>query len=108
MPADTHQQRDDVTADEIVDLLVAVLATSTDLAGIGPDTPLADLGFDSDLAVFDLADVVAEEYGERSLDEIDVDELWSARTIGALAGVFARHRAHAGEDGDPTGRGGPT
>ena len=41
-------------------------------------------------------------------DEIEVDELWSSRTIGALAGVFARHRAHAGEDGDPTGRGGPT
>ena len=59
MPADTHQQRDDVTVEDIVDLLVAVLATSSDIAGIGPDTPLVDLGLDSDLAVLDLADVVA-------------------------------------------------
>ena len=32
MPAETHHQRDDATAAEIVDLLVAVLASSTDLA----------------------------------------------------------------------------
>jgi acyl carrier protein len=90
MPAETHQQRDDVTAGEIVDLLVAVLASSTDRAEIGPDTPLVDLGADSELALFDLADVVAEEYGERTLGEIDLDELWSERTVGALAGAFAR------------------
>lgn len=108
MPAETHQRRDVLTADEIVDLLVAVLATSTDLAGVGPDTLLADLGVDSDLALFDLGDVVAEEYGERSLGEIELDELGSARTIGALARVFARLRAGAGENGVSTGRGDPT
>ena len=46
MPADPHQQRDDVTVEDIVDLLVAVLATSSDIAGIGPDTPLVDLGLE--------------------------------------------------------------
>lgn len=105
MPAETHQQRDEVTAAEIIDLLVAVLASSADLAGVGPDTLLTDLGVDSDLALFDLGDVVAEEYGERSLGEIDVDELWSARTIGALATVFARLWTRAGENGDSTRRG---
>ena len=104
MPAETHQQRDEVTAAEIVDLLVAVLASSADLADVGPDTLLADLGVDSDLALFDLGDVVAEEYGERTLGEIDIDELWSARTIGALAGVFARLWDRAGENGPSTGR----
>lgn len=108
MPAETHQHRDAVTADEIVDLLVAVLATSTDLARVGPDTLLADLGADSDLALFDLGDLVAEEYGERSLGEIDLDELWSARTIGDLARVFAQHRARPGENEDSAGRGDPT
>ena len=103
MPAETHQQRDDVTAVEIVDLLVAVLASSTDLADVGSDTPLADLGIDSDLALFDLCDVVAEEYGERTLGEIDLDELWSARTIGALAAVFARLRDRAERDEQSTG-----
>ncbi|MGZ4708109.1 MAG: acyl carrier protein [Acidimicrobiales bacterium] len=105
MPAETHQQRDEVTAAEIVDLLVAVLASSADRAGVGPDTPLADLGVDSDLALFDLGDVVAEEYGERSLGEIDVDELWSARTIGALAALFARRWTLAGENGVSGGEG---
>ncbi len=104
MPAETHQQRDEVTAAEIVDLLVAVLASSADLADVEPDTLLADLGVDSDLALFDLGDVVAEEYGERTLGEIDLDELWSARTIGALAGVFARLWDRAGENGPSTGR----
>lgn len=108
MPAETHQQRDDLTVDEIIDLLVAVLASSTDLVDIGPDTLLAHLGVDTDLALFDLGDVVAEEYGERSLGEIDLDELGSVRTVGALATVFARHWARAGENGDPTGQGGPT
>ena len=104
MPAETHQQRDEVTAAEIVDLLVAVLASSADFADVGPDTLLADLGVDSDLALFDLGDVMAEEYGERTLGEIDLDELWSARTIGALAGVFARLWDRAGENGPSTGR----
>lgn len=104
MPAETHQQRDDVTAAEVVDLLVAVLASSTDLTDVGPDTPLADLGIDNDLALFDLGDVVAEEYGERTLGEIDLDELWSARTIGALARVFARLWDRAGENEPSTGR----
>lgn len=104
MPAETHQQRDEVTAAEIVDLLVAVMVSSADLPDVGPDTLLADLGVDSDLALFDLGDVVAEEYGERTLGEIDLDELWSARTIGALAGVFARLWDRAGENGPSTGR----
>ncbi len=108
MPAETHQQRDDVAVAEIIDLLVAVLASATDVAGVGPDALLADLGADSDLALFDLADVVAEEYGERGLGEIDLDELWSARTVVALATVFARLWARDGENGDSTGRGDAT
>jgi hypothetical protein len=107
MPAETRQRRDAVTAEEIVDLLVAVLATSAE-AGVGPVTLLADLGVDSDLALFDLEDVVAEEYSERSLGEIALDELWSARSIGALARVFARLWAGAGENGDSTERGDST
>lgn len=43
MPVEIHQQRDTLTA-AIVDLLVAALASSTDLADVGPDTLLADLG----------------------------------------------------------------
>ncbi len=105
MPAETHQQRDDVTVAEILDLLVAVLAASTDLADVGPDTPLADLGVDSDLALFDLGDVVAEEYGERTLGEIDLDELRSARTIGALAELFTQLWVGEDENEDWTGRG---
>jgi hypothetical protein len=104
MPAETHQQRDDVTVTEIVDLLVAVLAPSTDLTDVGPGTALADLGIDTDLALFDLGDVVAEEYGERTLGEIDLEELWSARTVGALAEVFARRWDRMEENGHSAGR----
>jgi hypothetical protein len=104
MPAETHQRRDEVTVAGILDLLVAVLASSMELAHVGPNTPLTDLGIDSDLALFDLENVVAEEYGERTLGEIDLDELWSARTIGALAGVFARLWDRTGENEHSTGR----
>lgn len=104
MPAETHQERDDVTATEIVGLLVAVLESSTDLVNVGPDTALADVGIDNDLALFDLGDVVAEEYGERTLGEVDLDELWSARTIGALAGLFARLWDRTEGNAQSTGR----
>jgi hypothetical protein len=112
MPAETHQQRDAVTAEEIeeeiIDLLVSVLTTSTGLADVGPDARLASLGVDSDLARFDLGNVVAEEYGERGLGGIDLDELGSAHTIGEMASLFARQWARAGEQGDPTRREEPT
>lgn len=101
MPAETHQRHDAVSADEIVDLLVAVLAPSTDAGGIGPDTPLADLGVDTELALCDLGEVILEEHGERSLGEVDPDELWSARTIGALAQLYARHVARPDDEGSP-------
>jgi len=51
MPAETHQQR-----------------------GVSPVTALADVGIDNDLALFHLGDAVAEEYGERTVGELDLDE----------------------------------
>lgn len=99
MPAETHQHRDAVTTADIVDLLVAVLAPEADLSDVGPETLLAGLGADSDLALFDLGDVLTEEFGERTLGEVDLDELWSARTIGALAEVYSRLWAEPREDG---------
>jgi hypothetical protein len=105
MPAETHQQRDAVTVDEIVDFLLATLASSMHVADVDADTALVDLGVDSDLALFDLFDLAAEEYGERSLGELDLDDLWSAPTIGAVARLLAQHWARSVEDAGPAERG---
>jgi len=105
MPAETHQHREAVTAEEIVDLLVGVLAGSAD-SFVGADTLLGGVGVETDLALFDLADVVAEEYGERSLGEVAFEELRSARTVGALAQVFAQ-RWSPGDNADPARQGEP-
>jgi hypothetical protein len=93
--------------DEVIDFLVAVLAPAADLAEVGPTTPLESLGVVGDLDLFDLGEMVAEEYGERTLGEFDTDEIRTARTVGELAEVYARLWAGPTAIGnriDPDGR----
>ncbi|MGE3618822.1 MAG: hypothetical protein AB7L84_00040 [Acidimicrobiia bacterium] len=86
MPAETHQQRDDLGVDAVVELLAALVGIEPEGAG---SATLAALDLDDDLALLRLWDLVAEELGERSLGDLDLSDARPA-TLGALAEEFLR------------------
>lgn len=70
MVAETHSHHDRLDPDDIAALLAGHLDTDD------PTTlTLADCGFHDDADMFDLVDLLAEEYGERCLTSIDPDDL---------------------------------
>jgi len=83
MPAETHSYRDPPEISTVIELLWAVLGGPGEPPAV--DTSLAHLGIDTDLELLDLFDAAGEEFGERSLAEVDVDDLQALRTIGDLA-----------------------
>lgn len=87
MPAETHSHREPVTADDVLELLATVVH---DGDGLDPGTPVDVLGLDDDLALLSFWDVVAEEFGERTLGEPDLEELAGCRTAIELAENIAR------------------
>jgi len=68
VPAETHTQRDPVELTAVLDLVSAVVGVDPDAAA---STPLAEVELDNDLAVLALWAVVAEEFGERALGELE-------------------------------------
>ena len=70
MPAETHQIADPPTFDDIVDFLALLLDTDPAAASA---TNLVEAGVDADLDLLHLWQAVAEEYGERTLGECDLD-----------------------------------
>lgn len=93
MPAETHSHSEPVTADDVLELLATVVH---DADGLDPGTPVDALGLDDDLALLSFWDVVAEEFGERTLGEPDIEELAGCRTAIELAETVAR--SFAAED----------
>ena len=87
MPAETHSHSEPVTADDVLELLATVVH---DADGLDPGTPVDALGLDDDLALLSFWDVVAEEFGERTLGEPDIEELAGCRTAIELAETVAR------------------
>jgi hypothetical protein len=87
MPAETHSHSEPVTADDVLELLATVVH---DGDGLDPGTPVDALGLDDDLALLSVWDVVAEEFGERTLAEPDIEELAGCRTAIELADTIAR------------------
>ena len=69
MVAETHSHRDDIDPDDIITLV------ARHLDQIDSTTTLADCGYPDELALYDLVDLLADEYGERSLTPIDADDL---------------------------------
>ena len=84
MPAETHQVRDGVDAGAVLDLLAALVGVEPEEAA---DLSLAASGIDDDLAILHLWTAVAEEYGERSIGELDLEDQRPA-TLGELAALF--------------------
>ena len=85
MPAETHQRGESVSTEQVVELVLAIAAAGED--HFPEDATLADLGFDGELAIFDLFGAVAEELGERCLsaEEPDLDEVRPSTTLVAFA-----------------------
>lgn len=87
MPAETHSHSEPVTVEDVLELLASVVH---DADALDPETPVEELGFDDDLSLLSLWDVVAEEFGERTLGEPDIEELAGCRTAIELAETVAR------------------
>ena len=83
MVAETHSHDEDVT---FADVAAFVLV---ELGGLGAEadprrTTLADCGYELTLEIVDLVTLVGEEFGERTLSVVDVDELDSDTLVGDL------------------------
>lgn len=84
MPAETHSHRDDIDVDTVVGFLANVLELDEEDPG---ELSLDRLGIDDDLAMLDLWDSFAEEFGERTLGEFEAPEQ-RPTSLGGLAAVF--------------------
>jgi hypothetical protein len=88
MPAETHQRCEPIGVEDVAGLLACVIGLDAEQAA---DVPLADLHLDDDLSILHLWDVVVEEFGERSIGDLDLDlDQTRPCTLGELAELFAR------------------
>lgn len=81
MVAETHTAFDDLTANDIVDFIVNTLARLDADPETAPKLTLAACGFDSVLEIDELAELVGEEYGERTLVGDDLAEISGSWTV---------------------------
>ena len=88
MPAETHTNREAIDARDVVDLLDALVGA--DEGVVVADAALADVGLGDDLSVIHVWGAVAEELAERSVADVDVEDLLLARTVGELADAIVR------------------
>lgn len=97
MPAETHSYRDPLEVNNVIELLWAVLGGPGDPPEVSAS--LSDLGIDTDLELLDLFDAAGEEFGERTLVEVELEDLQALRTLGDLAeAILAWTRTADGPD----------
>lgn len=87
MVAETHSHHDRIDPDDIVALLAGHL-DNDDLTAL----TVADCGFRDNADIFDLVDLLAEEYGERCLTSIDPDDLDPDTTLTELIAMLTGPR----------------
>jgi hypothetical protein len=88
MVAETHSHHDRIDPDDVLALLAGHLDTEDPSA-----LTLADCGIHDDGDLYDLVDLLAEEYGERCLTPIDIDDLNPRVTVAELVDLLtSRHR----------------
>ena len=100
-PAEAHQQREPITVDDVAE----VVARFVGLDSVDLDTPLDDVGLDGDLERFRLWKFAAEEHAERTVTDIDEEDLLEARTVGDLADAIVRNLQRTGQTEDGQGIG---
>jgi hypothetical protein len=84
VPAETHTHTEAVEVGAVLDLLAGIVGVDP---GNAAGLTLDELDVADDLALLDLWAAVVEEYGERSLGEIEPLEPRPV-TLGQLAGAF--------------------
>ena len=95
MPAETHQFIEDLDVDKVLELLVILVGVDAEPTDDPGGIDLGPLGLDDDGTALHLWEAVEEEYGERSVGELDLDDEPPA-TLGELAELF-----HLALRGDP-------
>lgn len=81
MVAETHSAYDDLSKGDVVDFVLNVVAALDLDASAGTTTTLADCDVRSSADVAELAELVSEEYGERTLLGIDLEEIEPTTTV---------------------------
>lgn len=81
MVAETHSAYADLTTADVVDYVLNTIAGLDRDAEAGATTTLSDCGIETGPEVLELAEMVGEEYGERTLVGIDIDDIDSSWTV---------------------------
>lgn len=98
MPAETHQQRDPIDVEGVLDLLASLVGVD---AICTESALLTDLHLDDDLSILHLWEAVVEECGERCVGELDLEEPRPV-SLPELAQWFAGHlRGEPGQQPTP-------
>ena len=83
MPAETHQRSDSATLDDVLLLLCSELGIPHDASS--GEQSLDELGCGDEPVMLDLWRTAVAEHAERTVTEIDLDELRQARTLREFA-----------------------
>ncbi|GEM_PF-4837673 len=84
MPSETHQCAAQVSVDEILHWLASLVDVETSHAAW---VPLALFNLDNELAIVRLWELIVDDFGERGLGTLDLDEQVPS-TLGELASTF--------------------
>ncbi len=81
MVAETHSTYDGLTVDDVIDYIVNVIAGLDLDPGEASSVELAACGVTDTPSLLDLAVLVGEEYGERTLVQTELDEIDPTWTV---------------------------
>jgi len=81
MPAETHRQGDPVAEDAVLEFLACLIGVDPESAAAAP---LARFDLDNELSIVALWQAIHDEFGERSLGDVDLDDEVPA-TLGDIA-----------------------
>ena len=84
MPAETHQHQDPPDPSTVLELLASVLELDDDASTV----ELASVGIEDELGVLSLWAVVSAELAERTIGEVDLEDVHLV-TVGDVAHLFA-------------------
>ena len=84
MPAETHQRTDELDTGTILDFFATIVGVDRDGAD---DLQLSTLQIEDELSILHLWALVVEEFGERSVGDLSLEDEPPA-TLGELAALF--------------------
>ncbi len=88
MVAETHSAYDDLAKSDVVDFILNVVSRLDLDAAAGVTTTLADCDVRSSADVIELAELVSEEYGERTLLGIELEEIDETCSVAEFVAIL--------------------